>query len=283
MNTKLILCEGIPGSGKSSAAGYIAESLRSRGIPFEVYSEGNLDHPADCESMAYFIPEQFDEFVRANEKYESILRASALIHEQHVLLSYGKLRTNPNMPTELINQISKFEVYELPSEKYCDLLLQRWSEFVEWQQNRDTVVIFECCFLQNPMCKLLVQHNHEHGYISSYINDLSHVIAKLDPILVYLNPVNISETIDRVRKERSSEWLDFVVWYHTQQEYGRTRGLQDIDGYVRVLESRRELELEILERIPLNVLRIDDPQIDWPASHRKIQERMQTKEVRYYE
>jgi hypothetical protein len=275
MKSRLIIIEGIPGSGKSSTAQYVAEYLQSRGIQSELFSEGNLDHPADCESMAYFTPQQFEEFVRANVTFESIIRAEATVHEQHVLLSYGKLRANPDIPIELINHISKFEVYELPSEKYCEILLKRWNEFAEYQQNKNGVVIFECCLLQNTICKLLVQHNEEHGYILNYLNDLCRSIEKLDPILVYLNPLNISETINKVRIERSSAWLDFAVWYHTQQEYGRTLGFVGIDGYVEVLELRRSLELEILWHLPIHVIRIDDPQKDWIESHHKIQESIQ--------
>ncbi len=40
MNTKLILVEGLPGFGKSTAAALIQEILKERHIPTELYLEG---------------------------------------------------------------------------------------------------------------------------------------------------------------------------------------------------------------------------------------------------
>ncbi|WP_231124557.1 hypothetical protein [Paenibacillus polymyxa] len=49
---------------------------------------------------------------------------------------------------------------------------------------------------------------------------------------------------------RSPEWLDFVIWYHTEQDYGKNKGLHGYEGYIQFLEHRRELELRIIEQLP---------------------------------
>ncbi len=46
METKLILIEGIPGSGKSTIAQKTGEYLSARGLKTKVYAEGQL-HPVD--------------------------------------------------------------------------------------------------------------------------------------------------------------------------------------------------------------------------------------------
>lgn len=275
MNTKLIIVEGIPGSGKSATAGFIAEHLQSQGVQCELFYEGNFDHPADCESMACFTREQFDELIATYIRYEAILRSTVLAHGENLFLSYGKLAVESDLPEELITAIRKFDVYELPSDKYCDVILQRWGAFSAYQAERNTVVIFECCYLQNALTHLFIRNGEDKEYISHHILNLSRTIERLHPILVYLNPLDINETINKVSKERSSEWLDFVVWYHTHQGYGRTRELNGMDGYVEVLATRRSLELDILANLPTNVLQIDNPQSDWAASHRKIKEHIQ--------
>ncbi|MFB5189276.1 hypothetical protein [Alicyclobacillus fastidiosus] len=275
MNTNLIIVEGIPGSGKSSTASFIAEYLQSQGVQCELYDEGDLDHPADCESMAYFTREQFDELVVTYVEYEDTLRSALLANGKHIFLSYGKLATDSDLPEELITAISKFDVYELPSDEYCDVILQRWEQFSAKQANRNTVVIFECCYLQNALTQLFVRNGEDPEYISRHILNVSRAIERLDPILVYLNPLDVNETINKVSKERLHEWLDFVVCSHTEQGYGRTRGLNGTDGYVEVLEARRSLELDILQTLPINVVKIDNPQSNWSESHRKITEHIQ--------
>ncbi|KON88384.1 hypothetical protein AF332_17275 [Sporosarcina globispora] len=70
MDTKLILIEGMPGSGKSTTARLVHEVLWQKGIEAEVYFEGDLNHPTDFESVAYF---KNDEWHRFLEEF-SILR-----------------------------------------------------------------------------------------------------------------------------------------------------------------------------------------------------------------
>lgn len=54
MNTKLIIVEGLPGSGKSTTASTIYEILQNYPIKSELFLEGNLDHPADYDGVACF-------------------------------------------------------------------------------------------------------------------------------------------------------------------------------------------------------------------------------------
>ena len=52
VETKLILVEGLPGSGKTTTARFVADWLKQRGVETAVFLEGNLDHPADVESVS---------------------------------------------------------------------------------------------------------------------------------------------------------------------------------------------------------------------------------------
>ncbi len=52
MQTRLLLIEGIPGSGKTTTAQFAAGWLAEHGFKPRLFLEGNLDHPADFESAA---------------------------------------------------------------------------------------------------------------------------------------------------------------------------------------------------------------------------------------
>lgn len=275
MRTKLIMVEGIPGSGKTSTARFIDAYLRDQGLHCELFEEGNLDHPADCESMAYFTSDALDEFVSAFEEHEDIIRSAVLTNGVDFFLSYGKLSRDDNLPDEVITAMRKFDVYELPSDRFCDLILQRWDEFTAYQAERNSIVIFECCYLQNAFTQLFIKNGESKEYTFGHIRNVGRTIEKLNPILIYLNPTDVSETITKASLERSQEWLDFVVWYHTQQGYGRTRGLHGTDGYVEVLAARQSLELEFLRDHSIQVVQIDNPQTNWSEAHRAIREGIQ--------
>jgi thymidylate kinase len=53
MQRQLILIEGIPGVGKTTTAQNIKKFLDKKGIKSKLFLEGNFDHPADYENVAY--------------------------------------------------------------------------------------------------------------------------------------------------------------------------------------------------------------------------------------
>ena len=52
--SQLILVEGIPGSGKTTMAEFVDRWLERNGLRSRLYTEGNLDHPADYKEHAWF-------------------------------------------------------------------------------------------------------------------------------------------------------------------------------------------------------------------------------------
>ncbi|QSO55077.1 hypothetical protein JZ785_11360 [Alicyclobacillus curvatus] len=76
-NFKLILVEGIPGSGKSTTAQYISRCLEQNGIPSEWFYEENSNHPVyafdSLESMSVLVRRlsegQFDEVIEGALDY----------------------------------------------------------------------------------------------------------------------------------------------------------------------------------------------------------------------
>ncbi|WP_018753592.1 hypothetical protein [Paenibacillus sanguinis] len=51
--TRLILVEGLPGSGKTMTAQMIHQLYEETGWPSRLFLEGNGEHPADYEGVAY--------------------------------------------------------------------------------------------------------------------------------------------------------------------------------------------------------------------------------------
>lgn len=114
MPSKLILFEGIPGSGKSTAAVTIQNFLESKGILSHFWREGDFDHPADFEGIACLSKTQFEELLDRYPMLIEIVREHTSIRGGDHLLQYRKiLRLYPEkMDRSFMDEVSHLDVYD---------------------------------------------------------------------------------------------------------------------------------------------------------------------------
>ncbi|MFB5762441.1 hypothetical protein [Paenibacillus medicaginis] len=264
--TKLVIVEGIPGSGKSTLSRYIHDIVNMRKIESELFLEGDLLHPADYESVAC-MPNQVLERLRSI--YSDVFHyidSFVTLDGNDSIIAYALAQQSAQngIPSSLYEEIRCYDIYDgVPVEKYCELMIKRWKSFVKDQREKETMTIFECCFLQNPGCALLARHDAGNDRFTQHVLRIAEQIQELNPILFYLKPTDVRKTIERVRSLRSQEWLDFVIWYHTEQNYGKSKGLHGYEGYIKFLEYRRELELQMIKQLPFQTFIIENSDYDW--------------------
>lgn len=191
MKTNLIIAEGLPGCGKSTAAAMIAEKLKEKGKNVVCVDEGVREHPADYADYDF-----------------------------------------PNFETER------------------EKILGKWQSFTE-NADKDTIYVFNCIFLQNPMCETMMRFGMPEEASLKYIKEISEIIKPLNPIIIYIDLPDIKATVDSVLDERGNDWLNAVIDYHTSQGYGKQNNLSGYDGYIKCLEERKIRELNILKSLDI--------------------------------
>jgi hypothetical protein len=254
--TKLILVEGIPGSGKTSAAQHIAAHLAGCGFETALYLEGDWDHPADFESVACLDADQFRQLKVRFPQQSEFLDSQVQVQDGDYFLSYHKIahEFQDRIPPTLIEALSVYEIYELPVAKFRRLLLRNWREFATNAAQGNQVYIFECCFLQNPLTFYLGRNDEPLPDAQAFVLELADSIQSLETRLVYLHPGEVADTLQRVAAERPPEWLELVISYHTQQGHGLSQGWQGFEGTVKFYQMRQSIELDLLEKMPFPAL-----------------------------
>jgi len=104
--------------------------------------------------------------------------------------------------------------------------------------------------------------------VNNHILETAEIVRHLDPILIYLHPGEAGETLRRVAQVRPQEWLDFVIAYHTQQGHGKAQGWHGFDGMVKFYEMRQAIELDLLPRLPWDILLV--PHEGWDQDQARI-------------
>ena len=248
---RLIIVEGLPCSGKSTTARFIAENT---GMSF--IDEGTGSHPADYEFHAFLTTAELNDYS---------------LQEREIIVSNGEQKSGgyivplSKFSGRLFDSLLQHKIYDfLPWETESPVMLDKWREFADTcEEDR---YVFNCVFLQNPMCETMMRFGLEKEVSAEYISEISGIIRPLSPLIVYLKNSEVSESVRKASVERGDEWLNAVIDYHCNGEYGKINNLCGFDGYIAALEERQRRELDILRSLDIESVIINDPQKDWPKA-----------------
>lgn len=258
MKTKLILVEGLPSSGKSTTARIVKEILNTYNIDTELFCEGNLEHPADYDGVAFFHRKKFNQLIKSFKNYKEKIYQITIENENGYLVYYKKGTQKLQFPEKLCKEFYKNDIYELPLEIHMKLLKERWLDFKQKAKKENKLYVFECVFIQNPLTVTMIRDNKDKETIINYIKELESIIAELNPVILYIRKKSIENSFKTVICERPKEWLDFFIDYYTKQGYGQSLGLIGLEGVIKILKDRENIEYKILNELSSEIHIIDN-------------------------
>ncbi len=257
MNNRLFIIEGLPCSGKSTTSAFVAELLKERGRVICV-DEGSGDHPADYEFHAYVSDSSMSEF--STEEQFAIRVCSEPIAD-------GIVVPLSRFAGELFDRLLKHKIYDfLPWDAEKPVMLEKWRSFVK-NIDAETVYVFNCVLLQNPMCETMMRFGFDESISYEYIHQIAEIILPLKPTVIYLRNDDIAECVKKAAAEREG-WLDDVIDYHVNGAYGRSISTEGFEGYISCLEERQRRELRMLSRLPVETIVLDNAHRDWNAAYK---------------
>jgi len=159
MQSKLILIEGIPGSGKTTIANKISAYYRDKGINAITYPEGEA-HPADFGWIACIPIERYSSLLTRYPQFAEDIKANTLIEHGYAMVAYLWVREKTKA---FHDEMGSYEVYgrRVKWETFRDLHLSRWQTFGKSHSTKEEIAVFECALLQNHINELLFFHNKD--------------------------------------------------------------------------------------------------------------------------
>lgn len=262
MKNRLFLVEGLPCSGKSTTSKFIKEVLEKQGKKVVWIDEGTGNHPADYEFQSYITEALFD--AQTKEDQEILSRASVRKNNGYIV-QLGKLQG------ELFEKMLQYKIYDfLDWEVEKELMLDKWRAFAK-EADQECIYVFNCCFLQNPMCETMMRFNQDINQSKAYIKEILEAIKPMQPVCIYLQNEEIEGKIKEALEERGNDWLNSVIQYHTEGAYGKAQGLKGFEGYVACLEERQRREVNILQDLNMEQLVINEASSNWKETYEKIE------------
>jgi len=277
MENRLILVEGIPGSGKTTTAKKIKEKLISEGKEVILYEEG-ASHPADMAWNAYLNEEEYGDFLlkcfemwetseKTISKEELTLRIEVQTRkeENHIILAYTRIDFPEACYWSLVDNVATKEIYDgrRSLTEFKEIHLMRWNRFAKNALLDNTIYIFECAFFQNHIFELLGVYEKNDNEIYTYLSDLLDTVKCLNPYILYIEPYDVEKIIVEAAEKRKTtdnsrkDWIDEMGNWVSNMNYGKNRNLTGKEGVFSFCKERLRIDKVMLEKLDIPVTLIN--------------------------
>ncbi|MCK9862130.1 hypothetical protein [Paenibacillus sp. ATY16] len=245
---KLILVEGLCGTGKSTLAERLHHYLVQQGKSSAFYDEGAEGHPASLNWHALFREQEYNEFLERYPNLANDISLRAIKDGSNYLLPYrgvkefsGQIALNAELKSR---ELCWAEMPIVAQSEFTYLIQRHWARFVEVASLTDTVYVLEAVFFQHQIHDLLKHYQASDSQIEQHIQGIAQQIAAMNPILIYLTQPSVR---------------DQQVWISSIRSKPRFASEQNI----KFMENRKRIELWLLDTLHFPTHTIENVHLDW--------------------
>ncbi len=270
-NTKLIMFEGVPGTGKTTNAHFLRIQLERNGKTVKWVHEVARPHPTLFFREACMTYTEWDAFLQTYPDAAEILQKTAIPRDRTV--GFDLLELEWNYGTQVgeaaMEALRQYDVWKFPIEKYREAALDKWTRFVEEAMHeKDTVYILDAGLFQFHIFTFLLQ-NIAYEELEKFVLTLADLIQPLNPNLIYFYRENPEESVSFLEQSRGTEYLEYL-WERDKNEAYYKDKPPGAEGARLFLKTYAFAASRLFRRMDVPKLAMEISQQDWKAYERKI-------------
>ena len=207
INTKLIIFEGIPGSGKTTTSQLTYKYFLENRIIANIYIEG-CEHPINLPFYAYLSLNEYENLILKYHEQAEWLRQNSIIEDDYVLSPYKIPEPWPK--NDMLNEYlcSKEFCYSskpiVSFDIFKQIFCKRFERYVDKMITQNEITIFESVLLQHQIHDINRLYPHiKDREIVEYLKMLASIITPLNPILFYISQSSVPDSLKHTAYIRS--------------------------------------------------------------------------------
>ncbi|MEG0774998.1 hypothetical protein [Clostridium sp.] len=263
-NSKLIIVEGLPGSGKSTIAQFIAHQLQRNNEEAQWYYEVGLQHPLEFSSEACLSEKENYELLNRYSEFRSILETEGHKRYNRYFYKYVEIQRKykDTLPEILIEELETFDIENGNVNNYMELKAKKWNEYIENKNSSQEITVIESSFFQGPIVTMLLEDKSKTE-IKNYVGELLDIVKGSKPTLIYFYQKDIEAFIRRMFNLRGSGFTDYIIDMICKSSYGKKRKLKGIEGAISFFTEYRNIGDELYSEFNISKVAIENSQGQW--------------------
>lgn len=271
MDTRLIMLEGLPGTGKSTNSYFLNMQLAFNGKSVKWIHEVARPHPTLFFSEASFTYEEYDIFLKTYPEVEQVLNQIAVFRKNTVGIDLLEIEWNH---LDIINEnayqaLQKFDVWTFSLDKYAEVTLEKWAFFTEKILNEKTeVYLLDSSIFQFQIFSFLLK-NAPYEDLNQFVHNLINIVKPLKPNLIYFYRENAEDTISYLEKIRGTQFME-SIWERDKFEPYYCSKPKGAEGHKQFLRDYANIAKKLFETVDCRKISIEITSQDWKSYENKM-------------
>lgn len=261
--TKLILMEGLPSTGKSTNSGFLLDQLEKNGRQSKWVHEVARPHPTLFFFEASLDEMEYRDYISRYPRTASILGDLAIKHGDSYGVDLLEMEWNQGnfFSTDALLDLKKHDVWNFSIDRYAETAIEKWRSFVRRQKASEEIVILDSSIFQFQIYSFLLA-GKTFEELSSFIERLFDIISPLDPTLIYFYRENTSDTIDCLIRDRGVLFLESIWERDQNRPYYKDRS-SGSEGYKTFLLDYGQYASRLFNLAPVPKLALEITAGSW--------------------
>ncbi|WP_419884660.1 hypothetical protein [Paenibacillus sp. B-A-8] len=261
--SRLILMEGLPSTGKSTNAGILFQQLEQNGEQARWIHEVARPHPTLFFYEAYMENEEYLEFIASYPHTVPILEQLLIKRKRGIGIDLLEVEWNYQeyLGSDAFTELKRYDVWNFDLERYKQVAIEKWEHFVKKQLHSNQIVILDSCIFQFQIYTFILA-DAPFIQLQSFIEEIYKIISPLQPSLIYLYRNNTDDTIDYLAKSRGTAFLERIWERDNHQPYYRNRP-SGAEGYKMFLRDYGRYARKLFDSAPISKLSLEISESRW--------------------
>lgn len=266
MRNRLIMLEGLPGTGKSTNSFKLYEQLMRNGKKVHWIHEVSQPHPVLFFTESCMTREEYQNFKMKYSEVAALLDEVVEVRKTTVGIDQETIgrRREDAQKQAWYQELLRYDAFPGTLDRYELQALEKWEAFARNAvQDEDTIFILDSSLFQYQIFTYLLKAA-PYERLEAFVRNIAECIEPLNPLLIYLYRKHTEDSIEFLKEQRGEQDL-VSTWERDKNEPYYQSKQKDVTAFHDFLKDYATSAESLFETLKFDKRRIEISENNWKA------------------